>query len=183
MSKKKQSVVTPKESPNQMKLSDLQFDSKNANRGTDRGRKALAESLKEYGAGRSILVDKKGRVIAGNKTLEQAIAAGQKDVLVVKTDGSKLVAVQRVDLDLNSKKAKALAIADNRVAELDLEWDAAVLAELGEEIDLSEFWSAKELEDLLGEKMATVLRLQSHGSTRQPNCRRSGKRNSASFGL
>lgn len=145
------SVVSPKVSPNRLKLSDLQFDRRNANKGTGRGRKALAESLKEYGAGRSILLDNKNRVIAGNKTLEQAIAAGHKDILVVKTDGSKLVAVQRVDLDLKDKKAKALAIADNRVAELDLEWDPEVLAELGEEIDLSHFWSANELEKLLGE--------------------------------
>jgi DNA modification methylase len=134
-----------------MKLSQLQLDPANANKGTDRGRKALAESLKQYGAGRSILLDKKGRVIAGNKTVEQAIAAGHKDVLIVKTDGSKLVAVQRVDLDLKDKRAKALAIADNRVGELDLEWDSAVLAELGKDIDLSAFWDAKELELLLGE--------------------------------
>src|SRR5207244_6212011 len=65
----------------------------------------------------------------GNKTLEQALAAGHKDVLVVKTDGSKLVAVQRMDLDLKDKRTKALAIADNRVGELDLEWDTEVLGE------------------------------------------------------
>jgi len=134
----------------ELDLSALEFDPKNANKGTDRGKKALAQSLKEYGAGRSILLDKKGRIIAGNKTVEQALAAGHKDVLVIKTDGTKLVAVQRVDLDLDSQKAKALAIADNRVAELDLEWDAEVLADLSKDLDLSFLWSAGELEKLLG---------------------------------
>jgi hypothetical protein len=136
-------------SSRKMKINQLKFDSKNANKGTERGRKALTHSLSQYGAGRSILVDKKGRVIAGNKTLEQAIAAGHQDIVVVKTDGTKLVAVQRVDLDLNSKKAKALALADNRVGELDLEWDQEILGELKKELDLSELWTDDELKKLV----------------------------------
>ena len=129
----------------------LVFDQKNANKGTSRGRKMLGKSLKAHGAGRSILVDKHGNVIAGNKTLEQAIAAGHKDVLVVKTDGSQLVAVQRTDLDLADKKAKALAIADNRVAEVGLEWDAAVLAEMSKDVDLSEMFTEDELAALVAD--------------------------------
>jgi len=50
-----------------MNLSDLQHDPHNANRGTPRGRKTLATSLQQFGAGRSILVDKDGIIIAGNK--------------------------------------------------------------------------------------------------------------------
>jgi hypothetical protein len=82
-----------------MKLSDLKLDERNANKGTARGRKALDKSLRDYGAGRSILLDSKGRVIAGNKTLEAARESDlAKDVLVIRTDGSQLVAVQRTDL-------------------------------------------------------------------------------------
>jgi len=127
-----------------MNINDLKFDRHNANLGTDRGRAALAASLKQYGAGRSILVDKKGRVIAGNKTLEQALAAGYQDVLVVKTDGKKLVVVQRTDLDLTDPKARALAVADNRVGELNLEWDPKVLADLHCEINLDAFFTTRE---------------------------------------
>jgi len=36
----------------------LKLDPHNANRGTDRGRRAVADSLAECGAGRSILVDR-----------------------------------------------------------------------------------------------------------------------------
>jgi hypothetical protein len=53
----------------QAKLSDLQPDRRNANKGTERGLKALDHSLRQYGAGRSILVDKHGRIIAGNYVL------------------------------------------------------------------------------------------------------------------
>ena len=133
-----------------MKIAKLKFDDKNANRGTERGRKALASSLQQFGAGRSILVDRNGRIIAGNKTVQEAIAAGHEDVLVVKTDGRKIVAVQRVDLDLKKhSKARALAIADNRVGELDLQWDADVLADVAAGTDLSEFFTEDELEKLL----------------------------------
>ena len=50
-------------------LDDLLPDTSNANRGTARGRELLEHSLREYGAGRSILADRNGVVIAGNKTL------------------------------------------------------------------------------------------------------------------
>ena len=135
-----------------MKITELTPDPKNANLGTKRGRAALASSLKEYGAGRSILIDRRGVVIAGNKTLEQAIAAGHTQVRVVKTDGSELVAVQRTDLDLEDPKAKALAIADNRVAELDLSWNIEALEELKrDDVDLSSLWTEAEFEKLVVE--------------------------------
>src|SRR5258708_2905904 len=106
-----------------MKLSALTPDTRNANKGTDRGRKVVRESLRKYGAGRSILLDKSGNIIAGNKTVEGAQAIGLEDVQIVKSDGTRLIAVQRTDLDINDRKARELAIADNRASELGLEWD------------------------------------------------------------
>lgn len=132
--------------------SKLSLDKKNANRGTVRGRALLDKSLQEFGAGRSILLDRKGTVLAGNKTLQQARAAGHKNIIVVESDGSQLVAVQRTDLDAKDPKARALAIADNRVAELDLEWDADILAELEKEIDLAPFFEDDELAALLAQE-------------------------------
>lgn len=57
-----------------------------------------------------------------------------------------LVAVQRDDLDLRTDpRAQALAIADNRVSELDLEWDVETLQQLqADGLDLSAFWSETE---------------------------------------
>jgi hypothetical protein len=105
-------------------------DKRNANRGTDRGREALKESLDRLGAGRSIVVDKEGNVIAGNKTLEAAQSIGLTKTVEVETDGQTLVVVKRTDLDLDKDiKARELAFADNRIAELDLNWDMDVLNE------------------------------------------------------
>jgi DNA modification methylase len=132
-----------------MKVTDLTPDNKNANKGTTRGNKAIAASLKELGAGRSILIDADGRVIAGNKTLAGAIAAGIQDVQVVQSDGSSIIAVQRTDISLDSEAGRKLAIADNRTAQLNLDWDADALAQLSEEFDLSGYFTDSELRNII----------------------------------
>lgn len=133
----------------QLRLVDLIPDPQNTNRGTDRGRNALAHSLQTYGAGRAVLIDRHGTIIAGNKTVEQAKRLGIP-LRVIKTDGQHLVAVQRDDLDLaKDPRAKALAIADNRVGELDLEWDVDMLKQLhADGLDLSAFWTEAEFATL-----------------------------------
>jgi len=132
-------------------ITDLIFDDRNANRGTARGRALLSESLKAYGAGRSVLADRRGQVIAGNKVVEHAKALGLP-IRVVQSDGRTLVVVQRTDLDLTSDpRARALAIADNRVAELDLAWDPAVLDQLrADGLNVGTWWTDAEWEELVG---------------------------------
>jgi DNA modification methylase len=137
-------VKAPKVRPLKQ-ISDLQPDGLNANKGTTRGRKMLLDSLTRYGAGRSVLVDRAGNIVAGNKTVE---AAKDRDIMVVQTDGKKLVVVQRTDLDINSKTGRALAIADNRVGEVGLDWDPNVLK--GLDVDLSIFFRDGELAKLVG---------------------------------
>ena len=133
-------------------LSDLSFDPQNANRGTERGRAALLKSLREYGVGRAVLIDRHGSIIAGNKTVEQARHL-DIPLRVVKTDGTHLIAVQRQDLDLaTDERARALAVADNRVGELDLEWDVDALKRLlADGVDLSAFWTADEFASLFAD--------------------------------
>lgn len=135
----------------QGRLSDLTPDLRNANHGTPRGVGMLEDSLRAYGAGRSVLVDKHGTVIAGNKTVEAAASAGFEDVIVVPTDGRTLVVVQRTDLDLeHDASAKALGVADNRVAEVGLQWDADVLHQLMTEgANLETLFSEQELAKLV----------------------------------
>jgi len=130
-------------------IEDLTPDSKNANKGTERGLGMLEDSLRKYGAGRSILVDNKGVVLAGNKTLEVAADLGLP-VRVVKTNGSELVVVQREDLDLDDgDKARQLAYADNRSSQVGLDWDLErILADVNEGVDLSGLWLDWEIEAL-----------------------------------
>jgi hypothetical protein len=131
------------------KRDDLAPDPRNANRGTERGRYMLEQSLRECGAGRSILADKEGRIIAGNKTLEVAEAL-DIPVRVVETDGHELVVVQRSDLDLDSEQARKLAYYDNRASEVGLDWDASqIAADLETGLDLSSMFRESELAAVL----------------------------------
>jgi hypothetical protein len=125
-------------------------DRRNANKGTVRGRALLEDSLRRHGAGRSILADKHGKIIAGNKTLEASADLGLP-VRIVESDGTELVVVQRTDLDLDTDAARSLAYLDNRVVELDLSWDVAeLLADRDAGLDLAAVgFDADELAALL----------------------------------
>lgn len=131
-----------------IKLEDLTPDDLNANKGTPRGAGMIEHSLREFGAGRSILVDKNGRIIAGNKTAEAAGSIGLNDAVLVESDGRRLVVVKRTDIDLDSPQGRALAVADNRTSEVGLEWDRESLGWLSDQIDLGQFWFDDELEAL-----------------------------------
>jgi DNA modification methylase len=126
---------------------DLVLHDKNANVGTAKGREMLDISLTEFGMGRSIVADRMGRIIAGNKTFEAAQKAGRSKVVTVRTAGDALIVHQREDLDLErDPKALGLAVADNRVAEVDLKWNYATItdyADLG--VDLKPFFTDREL--------------------------------------
>ena len=134
-----------------MKATDFTPDPQNANRGTKRGVDLLTNSLRKYGAGRSILADRNGRIIAGNKTLQAAIDLGLVDVEVVETDGKRLIVHKRTDLDLEATgAARELAYLDNRVAEVDLDWDTEqILVDLEAGVDLAQMFFDDELSAIL----------------------------------
>jgi hypothetical protein len=131
-------------------IADLTPDARNANKGTVRGRAMIEQSIRECGAGRSIVVDREGRVIGGNKTLEVVEELGLP-VVVVPSDGRTLVVVQRTDLDLESDpKARRLAYLDNRTTDVDLEWDAeAIAADLEAGVELGDLFDADELTKII----------------------------------
>lgn len=133
------------------KLSSLRPDIKNANKGTERGLRLLDDSLREDGAGRGILLDRNGNVIAGNKTLERAVDQGFEEIIIVPTDGKQLVATQRLDVDIDSPQGRRMALRDNRVGQVDLDWDAAELQALADKgVDLTTLWNENELNWVLG---------------------------------
>ena len=104
-------------------IEELKFDKKNFNRHTENGMRLLEKSLREFGAGRSILVDKDNNIIAGNGIVESAMNAGITKTRVVETTGDELVVVKRTDVELDTKRGREMALADNATASADLEWD------------------------------------------------------------
>lgn len=105
------------------KISDLVFDDKNFNKHTEFGMSLIEKSIRNNGAGRSILIDKNNRIIAGNGVTEIAGQIGLEDVQIVESDGTKIIAVKRTDIDLDSKQGREMALADNATASVDLAWD------------------------------------------------------------
>lgn len=104
-------------------------DNRNYNKGTEYGQRLIEKSLSEFGAGRSILIDKNDRIIAGNKTVENYGAIGMDKVLIVETDGTTLVAVKRKDIDLDSPKGREMALADNAAGKANLRFDEELILE------------------------------------------------------
>lgn len=121
-----------------MTKTEIKFDKRNYRKHDDRNKALLKKSLDECGAGRSILIDKEGEIIAGNGIYEQAKELNIP-VKVVETDGSELVVVKRTDLATDDEKRKRLAVMDNSTSdssEFDLEaltedFDIDELKEIG----------------------------------------------------
>lgn len=110
-------------------IKDLKFDDKNFNKHTEFGMSLLEKSLRENGAGRSILLDKDNNIIAGNGIVEAAGAIGMENVKIVEATGDEIIAVKRTDISLNSHKGREMALADNATASADLEWDKDAIAD------------------------------------------------------
>lgn len=117
-------------------IDELIQDDKNFNKGTKKGRKLIDKSIRKFGAGRSILLDKNNRIIAGNKTQELAREAGIKKIIVIDTKPDELVAVRRGDVDLDSEKGREMALADNATSAANLSWDSSALETAQKEIGL-----------------------------------------------
>ncbi len=130
-----------------VKIKDLIPDDANFNTGTEFGNALIEKSLTKFGAGRSVLLDKNNRIIAGNKTIENAAANGFDNVQIVETDGKTIIAVKRTDVDLNTKKGREMALADNATAKANISWDQEVITEW--EMPHQE-WGIKFADDLDG---------------------------------
>lgn len=117
-------------------IRDIIPDSHNFNAGTEKGREMIEKSFRELGAGRSILLDKNNRIIAGNKSQQAAIATGITKVRIVDTEGDEIVAVRRRDVDLDSKVGRELAFADNATQQVSLAWDEAELQQAAQDYGL-----------------------------------------------
>lgn len=108
-------------------MEKITFDKRNYRRHDEKNKRVIRKSLEELGAGRSVVIDKEGTLIAGNGVYEQAQKL-KMPVRVVETDGSELVVVKRTDLATGDEKRKRLALADNVASDLS-EFDNDLLQE------------------------------------------------------
>ena len=98
-------------------VTDIQLDPRNYRIHSKENKELIKKSLTECGAGRSVLIDKEGKLIAGNGVFEQAKAL-KIPTKIVQTDGNTLVVVQRTDLATADKKRQRLAVLENSASDL-----------------------------------------------------------------
>ena len=132
------------------KKNNIKFDERNYRLHPEENKNLIAKSLQELGAGRSIVIDNEGSIIAGNGVFEQAQKLGIP-IEVIETDGSKLIVLKRTDLATSDKKRKELALADNSTSDSSV-FDFEVLAEDWDVDELAD-WGVDFPEDEEGEEI------------------------------
>lgn len=94
----------------------ITYDKRNYRKHSDKNKELINKSLKECGAGRSIVIDNEDNIICGNGIYEQSQKLGLK-TKIIETDGSELVVVKRTDLATDDDKRKQLAVMDNSTSD------------------------------------------------------------------
>lgn len=120
----------------------INFDKRNYRKHSNKNKDLINKSLKECGAGRSIVIDNENNIIAGNGIYEQSLKLGLK-TKVIETDGSELVVVKRTDLATDDEKRKQLAVMDNSTSDssefdfelLNEDFEAETLSDWGLDVD------------------------------------------------
>ena len=133
------------------KISDFRPQQRNANRHTQRGLGMLDKSMADNGFIGAMTSAADGEIFDGSARLETAYDRFGEEVepIVVDADGTRPIIVRRVDIpSASDPKAKKLAIAANRIAQVDLDWDPEVLAAVNQEIDIGDLFFENELEDI-----------------------------------
>ncbi len=139
-------------------MSTFRPQRKNANRHTKRGLDALESSIQSHGWIGAMTAANDGEVFDGSARLETVTTALPVDPIVIETDGTRPIVVKRTDIPTaDDPRAKRLALDANRIAQLDLSWDAEVLQELlaDDQSLLDGLFSKDELTELLS--ASTVL--------------------------
>jgi len=127
-------------------LKDLTPDPKNRRKHTSRNVEMITEAIEQVGTARSIVIDEDDVVLAGNATVKAAGLAGLTKLKIVEAEGDEVIAVRR--RGLSSEQKRALAIYDNRTAEL-AEWDVEQLVEDTDAgLELEAFFEPVELDEL-----------------------------------
>ncbi len=145
---------------------EIKFDKKNYRKHNDRNKNLISKSLQECGAGRSIVIDNEGEIIAGNGIYEQAKKL-KIPTKIIETDGSELVVVKRTDLNTDDEKRKQLAIMDNSTSDssefdldsLQADFDVEQLQDWGLDVEFESLEEQEIIEDEVPEEVETKCKL------------------------
>ena len=130
------------------KIESFRPQGRNANKHSQRGLGSLESSMRKHGYVAPMTAAADGEIIDGSARLETVANVFDDDVLVVEHDGTKPIVMVRTDIpSADSPEARAISIEANRIAQLDLVWDAEVLLEdLQSQVDFTGLFDHKELD-------------------------------------
>lgn len=129
-------------------LDALTPDGRNPNRHSKRGREVLQKSVRKFASREAGTLDRHGNIVGGNNRAQVYAELGLDEITIVKADASRPVFIQYDDLDLTDPQnpARELSVALNRAAQLSIDFDPEVLAQLVDEgVELGEYFDADEL--------------------------------------
>lgn len=132
------------------KLSEFRPQSVNANKHTERGLRMLDDAMSEDGYVAPMTAVADAEIIDGSARPERAFDKFNDEAIILEHDGTKPIITVRTDIpNANTKEARRIAVRANRIAEVDLEWDPVILAELAETKEIEGMFSDKELAEIL----------------------------------
>lgn len=125
----------------------------NRNKHKERGMGVLESSMRKLGYVAPMTASADGEIIDGSARLETSAIVFDDDVLVVEHDGQRPIVMVRTDIpNADTPEARQIAIAANRIASLNLDWDVeGLLADAASGLDLSGLFAQSELDEMLAE--------------------------------
>src|SRR5690606_20186334 len=120
------------------KIEDFIPDENNFNMHTQRGMGLLEKSIEKVGIIESVTVSADDKVISGNARQEVISQKfGDKDAIVVETDGTKPVVIKRTDIKSNTKQFYEAALLANTVSKHNVNLDTEKIQEVAvDEFDI-----------------------------------------------
>lgn len=151
------------------KITDYLPDPSNANKGSEQGQEVIERSLNEVGPGRSLVADKNGILVAGNKTQQGAVDVGISNVIEIETEGDVVIVHKRKDWDItdgDGGEARRYAYFDNRASELSMTWDPSqIKLDIDAGINLKGIFSDDDIKKLMNKLDGSDSRSQGSGSS------------------
>lgn len=134
------------------KLSEFRPQTANANKHTERGLRMLDDAMSQDGYVAPATAAADGEMIDGSARLERAFDKFDDDeAIILEHDGTRPIITVRTDIpNAKTSQAKRIAIAANRIAQADLEWDPEILAELAPE-EIKGMFTDEELAEILAQ--------------------------------
>ena len=135
----------------QEKIANFRPQRRNLNKHKQRGMGTLETSMRQRGYVAPMTAAADGEIIDGSARLETSAIVFDDDVLVIHHDGTKPIIMVRDDIvSADSPEAREISIAANRVAQLNLDWDAEqLLVDAQAGLDLAGLFDQSELDAML----------------------------------